>query len=592
MLTSRGRLGASAVAGLLALNVVLVWGAARTKSPTFDEGLYVLSGIATYVYGDDRVAEAPAPWTLWHTLPHLSDPPPLPLEHERWRAILTEVGRGNRAQMDWTNDALWRTPGINGRELVAASRRWMIVYPLLIGVLIAFWTRRLGGGVATVVAVGAFALDPNLIGHGGLVKEDVLMSLLLLAVSWGTWRVGVRATVGRIVALGVLVGLSLCTKHSAVVTLPLAALLLCLRAVVPEPWSASAWEVLGTTFEARGKKLVAAVAITAVVGCIAWGTLWVGYGFRYSPTPDPELRLLGRGGAQNAEGAGTVGLAVSTLLWAEEAHLIPQQWGWGIREMTRFRSRMSFLRGEISAKGWWYYFLVALLVKLPLATLLALGLALSQGRAFVRPSLRHGWAVLCLGLPLLIYGGSALLSGMNIGIRHVLPPYVFMFPLLGLAAEAAWRRWGQRAGIVFAALGVGLLVECLVAFPNYIAFFNPIAGGTRGGIAWLGDSNLDWGQDLPELAEWREQNPDGTLYLCYFGSADPAAFGLEYTNLPGGYLWGPPPKLPDAPGVIAISATHLQGIYFSAKLRDFYAPLKGKKPRTVLGGGTIYIFDR
>jgi hypothetical protein len=584
--TLKGRAGASAIACLLLLNVVLIWSAASTKSPTFDEGLYVLSGLATYVHGDDRVAEAPAPWPLWHTLPHLADPPPLPLAHERWGAILTEVGRGNRAQMDWTNDALWRTPGVEGRRLVSVSRRWMVIYPLLIGVLIAFWTRRLAGPLGATVAVAAFALDPNLIGHGGLVKEDVLMSLLLLAVSWGTWRVGVRATWGRIVALGVLVGLSLCTKHSAVVTLPLAALLLLLRALLPEPWAPVAWQVLGRKVCGRRRRLAVAAAVTVGVAFIAWGTLWAGYGFRYAPTPEPELRLQGRGSGPES------GVAVSAIRWAEDAHLIPQHWGWGIREMTRFRSRMSFLRGEISPKGWWYYFLVALLVKLPLATLLALALSLTQGRAFARPSLRHGWALLCLGLPLSVYGVSALASGMNIGIRHILPPYVFMFPLLGLAADAAWRRWGRKAGVVLAVLGAGLLLECLAAFPNYVAFFNPIAGGTRGGIAWLGDSNLDWGQDLIELAEWRKQNPEGTLYLCYFGSADPNAFGVEYTNLPGGYLWGPPAELPKAPGVIAISATHLQGIYLNDTARRFYAPLTGKTPRAVLGGGTIYLFDR
>jgi hypothetical protein len=591
--TPKGRRCAYAVASLLVLHVVLVWATASTKSPTFDDGVYVASGLASYVHGDDRVVETPAPWALWHTLPHLNTPPALPLDHPRWESILTEVGHGNSAQMDWSSDALWRTPGVNGREVIAVSRRWMILYPLLLLALLALWTRRIGGPLAATVAVAAYALDPNLIGHGGVVKEDVLMSLLLLAASWATWRIGLRATHANVVTLGVLVGLGLCTKHSAVVTLPLAALLLLLRAVLPAPWTPEAWAVpWAGTLRHKGKKVIAAAAITLAVALTAWGTLWVGYGLRYSPTPDPALELQSRGsGLQAHEGTASVSVVVTAILWAEEAHLVPQHWGWGIREMTRIRSRWGYLRGEISRHGWWYYFLLAFLVKVPLATLLAIGLASTQTRAFVRPSPRHGWALLCLAVPLVTYGAAALVSGMNIGFRHVLPPYVLSFPLLGLAAQASWKRWGRKAGGVLAALGLGLLVECLVAFPNYIAFFNPIAGGTRGGLEWLGDSNLDWGQDLPALASWRVKNPEGTLYLCYFGTADPAAFGLDYTNLPGGYRWGPPPELPEAPGVIAISATHLQGIYFSEKVRRFYAPLKEKTPRAVLGGGTIYLFD-
>ena len=130
----------------------------------------------------------------------------------------------------------------------------------------------------------------------------------------------------------------------------------------------------------------------------------------------------------------------------------------------------------------------------------------------------------------------------------------------------------------------------MASFPNYLSFFNVASVGSRGGVRLLGDSNLDWGQDLKLLADWRQKNPDGNLYLCYFGMADPAYYGIDYINLPGGYRYGPPVKFPTGPGIIAISATHLQGIHLDLALRDYYAPLRHARPIAVLGG-SIYLFD-
>jgi hypothetical protein len=72
--------------------------------------------------------------------------------------------------------------------------------------------------------------------------------------------------------------------------------------------------------------------------------------------------------------------------------------------------------------------------------------------------------------------------------------------------------------------------------------------------------------------------------------ADPAYYGIDYINLPGGYRYGPPVRFPTGPGIIAISATHLQGIHLDPPLQSYYEPLRHARPMTVLGG-SIYLFD-
>jgi hypothetical protein len=61
-------------------------------------------------------------------------------------------------------------------------------------------------------------------------------------------------------------------------------------------------------------------------------------------------------------------------------------------------------------------------------------------------------------------------------------------------------------------------------------------------------------------------------------------------NLPGGYRFGLPPQWPDAPGVVAISASVLQGPRLAPALRQIYSRIVRHEPLAVLGGGTIYVY--
>ena len=124
-------------------------------------------------------------------------------------------------------------------------------------------------------------------------------------------------------------------------------------------------------------------------------------------------------------------------------------------------------------------------------------------------------------------------SHLDIGIRHILPVYPFLFILIGIAAARSINLWPRASIAIVGVFVLGLAVESYAAFPNFIPFFNVAAGGPRGGLNLLGDSNIDWGQELPDLAKWQARNPDCTLYLGYFGFADPKTYGVHAVILPG-----------------------------------------------------------
>src|SRR5439155_13724202 len=134
--------------------------------------------------------------------------------------------------------------------------------------------------------------------------------------------------------------------------------------------------------------------------------------------------------------------------------------------------------------------------------------------------------ILSRAAPLLVllgvYWAAALVSHLNIGHRHLLPIYPPLFILAGGALP--------RLRVPLAALAVA---EGLLAWPHYLAYFNPIAGGARNGYRHLVDSSLDWGQDLPGL---QRHHP---AYLAYFGTGSPRYYGIVASLLPS-FIGVPP----------------------------------------------------
>jgi hypothetical protein len=79
----------------------------------------------------------------------------------------------------------------------------------------------------------------------------------------------------------------------------------------------------------------------------------------------------------------------------------------------------------------------------------------------------------------------------------------------------------------------------------------------------LVDSNLDWGQDLPGLKEYLDRHGIEGVKLSYFGTAEPAFYGIRGERLPG---YPPPEPVANAvdPGdLVAVSATNLAGVYLT-----------------------------
>ena len=601
-----------ACAALLLAFAALSWSAVSTKSPTGDEPLHALGAYVKRFCADFRVdPEDPPLFGYWAMLPHGRRTLEVDVTAPAFARMLDYMWQ----QWDWVVPTLFRTPGNHPDRFIARSRAMMLLLGVALGAVIALWARQLAGPVAMVAATALYALDPNFLAHAPLVKNDVPLALLGFALAYATWRAGERLTLTGSLAIGLLLGAALSTKFSGLLLAPVLALLLTIRALVARPWIG-----FGRIVTSRLGRLAVSAALLGWSGAACAGVTWLCYGLRYAPTPDPAMRLnmplIARAAArteliardpsrdptaQEIDAHPPSRLTRAVLL-ADRHKLLPHAWLAGLLDTyATTRVRPGYLLGEVRRDGWWYFFPLAMLFKTPLATLCACAAA-----ALVVLVVRlrshekaHGsavgfvidrWGAACLVVPMLVYGLSLLTSSLNIGLRHALPLYPPAYVFVGVVVAGLVKAAPRATVVTGLALLLGLGFETVRAHPNYIPFFNLASESRR--LHLLGDSNLDWGQDLKLLAQWRRAHPQTPLYFCHFGGVDPRYYVPDMIALRG----SDPPDLPmiavpDAPGVIAVSATHLQGIYRDPATAGFYQLLlRRQRPIEVLGG-SIYLFE-
>lgn len=527
--------------GLLALLAIVQVTSVRQESQTYDEAVHLAAGYSYWKTGDYRMnPEHPPLGKMLNALPLLW----LPLDDvTRYPEWPKPEGIG---EFDFGTRFLYHNR-VGADELLFRGRMMTVFVTLLLGAAIALWTRAHFGAPAGLVALAYYCFDPNFTAHGRYVTTDVIAALtvFLSCITWGRylrWR-----RVRDLLLAGLCLGLALASKFSTVFLLPVLVLL---------------WWL-------RGRSLVWAVPVLlALAAVVVAAAYWTETGALLHGA-QPKQKLIDIADRRTAIG--------TALRWGEKhLHLPAHSYLAGLNSVGshNIEGQESYLLGEYSQQGWWYYFPVLFAVKTPVAVWLALVLSVvAQWR------LREWRAPpqLELVIPPLVYFAISMQSHLNLGIRHILPVYPFLYAALGAALYLWWRKW----------LPVVLLLSLLEwasVYPTYLPFFNWAAGGPGNGTRYALDSNLDWGQDARRLKSYIDARPGTKFCLEYFGGAD-----LKYYGLPDAYI----PKTPDKDGrknadcLAAISATLLYDLYIP---KGSYEWLREREPVDKIGY-SIYVFD-
>jgi hypothetical protein len=160
-------------------------------------------------------------------------------------------------------------------------------------------------------------------------------------------------------------------------------------------------------------------------------------------------------------------------------------------------------------------------------------------------------------------------------------------------------RWAKRG---LAGLACWYVLSSAWISPHYLAYFNELVGGPDRGSRYLVDSNLDWGQDLKGLKRYMDEHGIERVWLGYFGQADPDYYGIAYDYLPSYTIFDrgndrpqfwDVDRIPLMPGMVAISATLLEGVYLPindpAKARAYFEEYRRMTPVAKIGY-SIFIY--
>jgi hypothetical protein len=520
---------APALAGLLVAAFVLqAVASARVHSLCNDEGKHLVTGWWHAKTRECCLGVDNAPLTAWFALPALL----------RGLSEPPGIRRGDSAHLAG-NELIFSSTDPEG--LLLASRSMTIAAGVVLLSAAAWLSLRLFGTWGALLTLTLLALDPNLIAHFSLVSTDALLAVTAL-VFLLTLDMFLRKPDGkRCLLCGTALGLALLAKFNALVLIPAAVVILPIyRRRLPSR-TATSWS---TSF------LLAALCAAAVV--------WLGYGFHFSPRA-PYLEFPGLvSGFDQARAYATSGMS-------------------------------SYFNGEIGA-SWPGYFPEVLLLKTPVPLLLLWGMTIALFIATKQWRKNEGLAPLAAAL---MFFGTATVSRLNIGARHILPTFVFMAVFCGALPSLLRELAPPGRKAVAAATWLLLLwlgIEAATIAPSYLSYFNQLAGGPQGGIRYLGDSNLDWGQDLKQLKRVMDARGIGEVILSYAGNTDPALYGIRYQLLPVmivGSSQGD--RVVDSRReILAVSTNNLQGIFMDDP--EDLRWLLGREPFAT-AGFSIYLYD-
>ncbi|HEY6445871.1 MAG TPA: glycosyltransferase family 39 protein [Acidobacteriaceae bacterium] len=623
LLTKAGKIAAFLL--LLAVFVLQLVTSSLRNSATWDEGHHLYSGYLSWKTGDYGInPEVPPLVKMVAAIPLLRMPlevPPL-----QGRFFKDEAFFGGHDFL-FHNDA---------EVILFRARMAAAVFSFVLALLVFAAARQMFSTTAGLIALGLLVFDPNFLAHGALVTTDVGAACTFFATICAFYRWRLAPSWARLLLVGLVAGLALATKFTGILVVPILALLAWCEWAFPNGLSP-----YGAIYSAHRrdvfKLMLKGLPIMAVVAYIV---LWGLYGFRFAARPrglvlHPAFDTYIQG-LHNP-------LAVKGLAGLARFDLLPESWLYGLAD-TKITADTytSYFFGHVYPHGNWLYFPAAFAIKstLPLLLMLLLVCALVVARRFHAPR-----ELLYMALPALLYFLVAANSNMNIGARHLLPIYPFLY-VLAAGAAATLIGFERRWIVLAVALVAWQAADAWSLYPAYMAFGNGLWGGPEHVHLFLSDANVDWGQQLNDVRaylasqgikdpNWPRKGTNASAtpsttptanassnnttrvskrvarakaapapvpldaqacWFAYFpdGVIDPADYGVPCKRLPtADTLWWQhdPTDVPASiDGLMLISDSDLQGIEFGEGPLNPYEQFRHMRPIATIDYG-VYVYQ-
>lgn len=552
------------LAVLLSIQILQVIFIVHHESLTFDEGDHMYAGYQMLHSGDYGLnPEHPPLAKMLAALPLLG--------RNLWNPPALNTYFKDEA---YRNGFLWweRNDGPN-HALTLTMRLSVGILAAGLSLLVFFMTREWFGDRAALIALLLLVFDPNILAHSALVTTDMSVTLFFLASIYAFYHYVTRPSVARLLLCGLSVGLLLASKHSGILIAPMLFLL-------------AAWELVRAPKNERFRMAQRMTGVIAAAGILGVLVLWCFYGFRYQSRPAGLSMSV-----TLADYVAPLGHFSRTVVMScAHLHLLPESYLIGLVDVKRMAQLYpTFVLGRVYAHGVWWYFPLVILIKSTLSILVLCCVALW---AFAARRLSQRREVFYLLLPGAVYLSVAMLSGMNIGARHILLLFAMAAMLAGAGASALLEGHRKIALCAVILLLAAHVASSLSVFPNSMAYANEAWGGAKNTYKLLSDSNVDWAQQLISVKAWQDRHPSEECWFAYFANPeiDPAAYGIRCHKLPNPdtvWMGGADVIAPQVSGSVLISAGDLSGCEWPDAQLNPYRVFQNLKPEEEIDYGVL-----
>lgn len=558
---------------MIVMFVVVVLFSDLRMSQTFDEGFHLVAGYRYLQCGDFGInSEHPPLVKMVAALPLRFTHVPQPAGGECGKEETTK-DHGYSLGVQYLYHQ-----GLDAQQVLFDARAATTIFAVILMTLVFFYARRLFGYWAALLALLLAICEPTLIAHAALVTTDMAASAGVMGAVFLLDRFLRKRTPVSLFLAGLGVGLALAAKHSGLIVIPIVCALaladLWLRRDLDSPSSQRILRTAGS------------VMLILLIGvCVLWAT----YGFRYWPRPDGDPMTMSLTDfLTKVRAQGTTGLMPDHLIpFAARFHLLPMAYLFGLVDVLNVShpGLPPWILGRLLPHGVWYYFPITFLIKSTPAFLVLLVVSIFGGGWFRED--RRRTAVFLL-LPVVVWYGIAMTSGLDIGYRHVLPTVGFLAIFIAGGIEFLLRNMQRKSlRVALAILVFAHVASATFAYPDYFPYSDEFLGGSRNTYKYLTDSNNDWGQSLYETTIWLKQRNITDCWIAYDGAADLKYYGVPCRVLPG----NPGDNLPlppeQATGTFLISGLSYAGVEWEPEELQPYYVFHGHTPSDNIGGAML-----
>lgn len=508
------------LAGILTAHFILSLVVSSQESMIYDEKAHIPAAYSYVRYGDMRLnPEHPPLIKDLAGLPLLLLHPAFPLSSPEWQSGANEQWSVGDMFINCTKPDLVCN---DADTILFWSRIPITVLSVILGIVLFIWTRELAGTLAGLFAATLYAADPDIIAHDHYVTTDIGIALFIFLAFYFFVRFLKRPSFKNVLIAGIFLGLAELSKFSAVLLFPVFGLFILLYALTKKKPADSTRSDIAFKSSALIEYGLKYFGILLV--CFA--AIWLLYAANTSHMPAEKVVQLADLFLSQPNTPARISHSLIVQM-SEPVFLRPYAvYFVGVAKVfSRFEAgNIYYYLGNVTDQASKSYFPMVFILKetLVLLSLIIVTSFYALYRLFrsLAQKTTPFWSLFSHSLQenitqylsvffILFYAFISITGNLNIGFRHLFPILPFLYMLIAKVIFDFFERHhnhDKATRKILSTLILGLTLSAIaipvLAYPNYLSYFNVAAGGHLNGYKYVTDSNYDWGQDMKRLHDF------------------------------------------------------------------------------------------